>query len=136
MEPEHTDARQSTGAQISKGAVQLVREYTGRGPTRARTTISDDLVTIIFGDSLTKAEHTLVEEGEGALVVNTRRRFQQAMRKDLISLVERTTDRKVVAFMSDQHLDPDLAAETFVLEPELPAPTRNGDSRDGLRGSD
>jgi uncharacterized protein YbcI len=118
MESWDTQGRTSTGAQISNGAVQLVREYTGRGPTKARTTISTDLVTIILGDSLTKAEHRLVAEGDGDLVLNIRRRFQQAMREDFTALVEETTGRKVIAFMSDQHLDPDLAAETFVLQPE------------------
>jgi len=123
MESDHTGAHQSAGAQISNGAVQLVRDYTGRGPTKARTTINPDLVTIILGDSLTKAERRLVAEGESDLVLNVRRRFQQAMREDLVDLVEGATSRRVIAFMSDQHLDPDLAAETFVLEPT----TRNGD---------
>jgi uncharacterized protein YbcI len=46
-----------------------------------------------------------------------RHRFQQAMREDLIAVVERQMQRKVVAFMSDNHIDPDVAAEIFVLEP-------------------
>ena len=117
MGSEHTEVHGSAGARISDGAVQLVREYTGRGPTKARTTITGDLVTIIFGDTLTKAEHRLVNEGEADVVLDVRRRFQQVMRNDLVALVEQATDRKVLAFMSDQHLDPDLAAETFVLEP-------------------
>ena len=118
MESDHTAGRHSAGAHISTGAVQLVRDYTGRGPTKARTTITADLVTIILGDGLTKAERRLVEEGDAELVLNVRRRFQQAMREDLVALVEEATERHVVAFMSDQHLAPDLAAETFVLKPE------------------
>ncbi len=39
------------------------------------------------------------------------------MRDDLIRLVESELDRKVVAFMSQNHIDPDLAVEEFVLEP-------------------
>ena len=31
--------------------------------------------------------------------------------------IEALTGRKVVGFMSDNHVDPDLAVEVFVLEP-------------------
>ncbi len=40
------------------------------------------------------------------------------MRDDLIALVERQLDRKVIAFMSQNHIAPDLAVEVFVLEPD------------------
>ncbi len=76
----HAEGAQSTGAQISDGAAQLVREYTGHGPTKARTIVSDDLVTIVMGGSLSTGEQTLIEEGDGGLVLEVRRRFQQAMR--------------------------------------------------------
>jgi hypothetical protein len=39
------------------------------------------------------------------------------MRDDLVALVERETERKVIGFMSDNHIDPDMAVEVFVLEP-------------------
>jgi hypothetical protein len=39
------------------------------------------------------------------------------MREDLVKLVEDTLDRKVIAFMSANHIDPDMAVEVFVLEP-------------------
>jgi hypothetical protein len=39
------------------------------------------------------------------------------MRDDLIAIVERQLDRNVIAFMSQNHIDPDLAVEVFVLEP-------------------
>jgi len=32
--------------------------------------------------------------------------------------VERQLERKVIAFMSQNHIDPDLAVEVFVLAPE------------------
>ena len=47
-----------------------------------------------------------------------RHRFQLAMREDLVGAVELATERKVIAFMSDNHIDPDMAAEVFVLEPQ------------------
>jgi hypothetical protein len=39
------------------------------------------------------------------------------MRDDLVEIVERELNRKVIAFMSQSHIDPDLAVEVFVLEP-------------------
>jgi uncharacterized protein YbcI len=115
-EPEHR-VRGATSSDISNGAVRLLHEYTGRGPTRARTTINGDSVMILLGDTLTKGEKKLAETGDGAVVLQMRHRFQIAMQEDLIKLVETQTHRKVVAFMSANHLDPDMAAEVFVLEP-------------------
>ena len=43
--------------------------------------------------------------------------FQQTMREDLIRGVEKVLDRKVHAFLSSNHLEPDIAVETFLLEP-------------------
>ena len=40
------------------------------------------------------------------------------MREDLVAAVEILIERKVIAFMSDNHIDPDMAAEIFILEPE------------------
>ena len=48
---------------ISTATVQLLHEYTGRGPTKAKTVINDDLVTVLLADTLTKGERKLVETG-------------------------------------------------------------------------
>ena len=102
---------------ISDGAVQLLREYTGRGPTKARTIINEDMVTILLADTLTKGEQKLVELGRGARVLETRHEFQRVMRDELVRLVEVQMRREVIAFMSANHADPDLAVETFILAP-------------------
>ena len=47
--------------QISRGVVAIYKDYTGRGPTHARTVITDFLSTTVVEDSLTKAERKLVE---------------------------------------------------------------------------
>lgn len=107
-------------ATISTEAVQILRDYTGRGPTKARTTINEDHVTIILRDTLTRGERTLVDNGEEAQVLDLRYSFQEAMREDLVELVERLAGRSVIAFMSTNHIDPDLAVEVFVLEPQAP----------------
>jgi uncharacterized protein YbcI len=103
---------------ISTSAVQLLHEYTGRGPTKAKTMIDGDQVTIMLADTLTKGERTLVEKGKSDRVLQLRHDYQLAMREDLIAIVERQLEREVIAFMSQNHIDPDLAVEVFVLEPE------------------
>jgi uncharacterized protein YbcI len=112
--------RQTTNgpsAMISTATVQLLHEYTGRGPTKAKTTINEDLVTVLLADTLTTGERTLVETGNSDRVLELRHDYQVVMREDLVAVVERQLDRKVIAFMSQNHIDPDLAVETFVLEP-------------------
>ena len=118
--PTDEDARDrgQLAASISKAVVQLFTEHTGRGPTRARTTIDGDLVVVILQDGLTKAEHALVRAGKGDEVLRLRRAFQDTMSEDLIAAVERLTQRTVQAFMSANHNEPDAAAEIFILDGE------------------
>jgi uncharacterized protein YbcI len=115
---EEQRAARPPAAMISTSAVQLLHEYTGRGPTRAKTLISDDQVTIVLADTLTRGESTLVENGKADQVLQLRHDYQVTMREDLIALVESQLERKVIAFMSQNHIDPDIAVEVFVLEPE------------------
>jgi uncharacterized protein YbcI len=111
-------AVKSPNAKISTGAVQLLHDYTGRGPTKARTVINHDSVMILLADILTRGERRLVETGKATRVLELRHDYQTVMRDDLIRLVEDELDRKVIAFMSDNHIDPDMAVEVFVLEPD------------------
>ena len=103
---------------VSNLIVRLVGQYAGRGPVRARSYLDGDLVCVVLQDTLTHGERSLVDSGEERLVLTTRRAFQDAMRTDAIAGVEELTGRKVLAFMSDNHIDPDVAVECFVLEPE------------------
>jgi len=106
-------------AQISNAVVAVTREFTGRGPTRARTTIRENLVVVLLEDTLTRGERVLVEKDRGERVLDFRREFQQAMREELSGHVERLTGRTVTAMMSANHLDPDLAVEIFVLDGDV-----------------
>jgi uncharacterized protein YbcI len=118
------DEKHGTGrraAAVSNAIVQLLHDYTGRGPTRARTTISDQVVVCVLADTLTKSEARLVAGGEAQLVLNQRSAFQRLMEDDAIAAVERITGQRIAAFMSNNNIDPDLAVEMFVLEP-APAP--------------
>ena len=107
----------SLSAAISNAVVGLLHDYTGRGPTHARTTIGPDTVVVTLRNSLTKAERTLAEHGQAIEVLAMRRAFQNTMRDDLVAAVERLTGRCVEAFLSDNLSDPDVAVEVFLLEP-------------------
>jgi uncharacterized protein YbcI len=113
---DHQRESQSPSAKIATAAVQVLHTYTGRGPTKAKTTIGESVVTLLLADTLTTGEHTLVEHGHADRVLQVRHDYQNAMRDDLVGIVERELDRKVIAFMSQNHIDPDLAVEVFVLE--------------------
>ena len=106
-----------TAAAIANLTVQLLSEYTGRGPTRARTHLSGDLVVVVVEDAMTKGERTLIRDGEGQRVLDTRGAYQQTMRAALTGGVAEITNREVVAFMSANHIDPDVGVEVFVLAP-------------------
>ena len=108
----------SVSAAISRKSVQVLMEYTGRGPTRAHTVINRDSIMVLLKDTLTKGERSLAASGMAEDVLSTRQRYQSVMREDLIGVVEECSGRKVVAFISGNHIDPDFAAEIFVLEPE------------------
>jgi uncharacterized protein YbcI len=113
---EHEAETGRLGASISNAVVRLLAEYTGRGPTKARTTIRSDMVIVLLQDTLTKGERVLVRNGRAENVLALRSEFQGAMREEVVAVVEELVGRKVIAFMSTNHIDPDLAAEVFVLE--------------------
>jgi uncharacterized protein YbcI len=103
---------------ISRGIVAIYKEYLGRGPTSARTVLTDDSAVTTLQDSLTKAERSLCGEGESEIVREMRRKFQKAMRADITTLVEGVTGRKAVSFLSDHDTNHDVAVEMVVLAPE------------------
>jgi uncharacterized protein YbcI len=115
-------------AAISNAIVRLYRDYLGRGPTRARTSIRDDLIVVVMEDTLTKAERTLVAGGEEQEVMRTRASFQRTMKQDMIAAVEQLAKRNVTASMSANHIDPDLACEIFVLDAEAVLEGADGDA--------
>ena len=117
MTPTGYSSDGELAAAISKTVVRALARTTGRGPTKARTTIGENGVFVVLQDSLTIGEQTLADHGEGQAVLDLRRRWQRVMQADVSKEIEQLTGRKVIGFMSDNHIDPDLAVEVFVLEP-------------------
>ena len=72
---------------------------------------------MVLQDTLTRGEQTLADAGQGQAVLDLRRRWQGVMEAEVSREIEELTGRKVIGFMSDNHIEPDLAVEVFVLEP-------------------
>lgn len=111
-------ATPTLNAQISNLIVGLLSEHAGRGPTKVRTYVSDDLITTVLRDTLTKGERSLVRQGEAALVLANRRAYQRMIRDDLVAGVERLSNRTVLAVLSDDQIEPEIAVTSIVLAPD------------------
>jgi uncharacterized protein YbcI len=105
-------------AAISNAITRGHRDHYGRGATTTRTIIQRNFVVCFLEDIYTPVERTLIESDRRDAVRETRNIFQDAMGGSFRSAVEEATGRRVIAFMSQVHFDPDMAAEVFVLEPE------------------
>jgi uncharacterized protein YbcI len=91
--------------------------FFGRGPAKAKTIIVDDLVVCVLWNGFTTVEQTLLNRGETAAVEAFRRTFQSTMEPQFTEVVEEATGREVNAYMSQVHVDPDVAVELFMLAP-------------------
>jgi uncharacterized protein YbcI len=118
-EPQHSLEGGALNAAISETVVRLMAEAAGRGPTKARTTIDRDLIVVVLQNSLTSGERYLADHDRTEQVLDMRRAYQDSMSTDCIAAIEDLTGRTVQAFMSANHIDPDLAAEVFILKPEV-----------------
>lgn len=124
--PEAPANRGEVAQAISNAIVRLLRDYVGRGPTQAYTTITDSHVIVVLRDTLLKGERSLVKDGHAEAVIDMRRRFQRTMQDDMIAAVVEHTGREVSAFLSDHHIDPDVAVEVFILAPPAGAREKRG----------
>lgn len=102
---------------ISNRIVSLYKQLYGKGPTKARTFYQDDVVLVVTRGGFSQVEETLQQAGRGAAVLAQRAEFQEAVEGEFSAAIEELTGRRVLAFMSANHQDPDMAAELFVLEP-------------------
>jgi uncharacterized protein YbcI len=118
-DPPAPDSSQAGGdirGNISRRMVQLHKEFYGRGPEKAKTYVSGDLVVVLMRGGFTRVEETLLQEGRGESVLQQRADFQDVMVERFSKVVEDETGRKVIAMMSGTHQHPDLLGEIFVLE--------------------
>src|SRR4051795_13275319 len=85
-------------AVISNTVVRALARTTGRGPTRAKTTLGENGVFVVLQDTLTVGEQTLTDAGYSATVLDMRRRWQAVMRDEVSREIEELMGRKVIGF--------------------------------------
>ena len=102
---------------ISDGLVALLKEFYGRGPTRAKSYYEDDLVVCVLRGGFSRVEETLLAGGRGQAVIQQRMEFQEVMRERFAKVIEDATGKRVIGFMSGNQQDPDLMCEVFILAP-------------------
>lgn len=113
-------------AAVTHELVSLHQRYHHRIPVTAKTLmLGDDLMACVMGGVYTDVEKTMIELQHTVTVQETRSAFQGAMQHKFIDVVERLSGRAVLAFVSNQHVGPDIEIELFMLatdEVESPAP--------------
>lgn len=101
---------------VSQAMSALHERYYGRVPVSAKSQMmGGDLLACVLGGVYTEVEKTMIELERTAIVQETRSAFQSAMQQKFIAEVERLSGRRVLAFISNQHVGPDLEVELFVL---------------------
>lgn len=113
--PDRLTAGQLNAA-LANEIGRFVAGYTGRGATRSRAFVHDDVVVCLLEDGATKAELNLVEAGKADLVRLQRDALQRAMEAQLVATVQRLTERTVISFLSGSSTRGESAVEVFVLE--------------------
>lgn len=126
--PQDALAGGELNAAIARAVVGYHREHMGRGPTKAHAFHRGNVLVVVLKDVMTTAERSLAEAGRDEIILEMRGAFQELLRQDLTSTIEELTGARVVAFMSGNHVDPDMASEVFVLD--RPLPTRVADTPD------
>jgi uncharacterized protein YbcI len=107
-------------AAISNRIVAILRENYGRGPMNAKTYAHDDLIVVVLrGMGYTPLERTMMDSGDPDRVVEMRHDFQRIMTERYQQTIEELTGRKVLAFLSQAHVEPDITMESFFLDRPL-----------------
>jgi uncharacterized protein YbcI len=106
----------SVRAEISNAMVGLMKDFYGKGPTKAKTFLNDNYVFCVMEGGLTRNEETLIQRGHEDLVRNYRLRFQEAMEEPTVEAIQRITGRSVIGYHSQIVFHPERAFEIFVLD--------------------
>ena len=111
-------------ASISNMVVSVYADHLGRGPTKARTFITEGVITCVLEDTLTRAERKLVESGRQTPVLEIRSTLQETMRNELAGKVEELSGQPVRAIIAGTELEPDISTQIFVLGSAWPIRVR------------
>jgi len=107
-------------AAISTSIVGILRDHYGRGPMKAKTYALDDIIVVVMrGSGFTPLEQTIMDSGQPERVVSMREDFQSVMAERYKRTIEVLTRRKVLAFLSQAHVEPDITMEIFFIDRPL-----------------
>lgn len=117
-------------AAVTEAMVGFHQRYHHRKPVTAKSLmLGDDLIACVLGGVYTDVEKTMIEIQRSTIVQETRNAFQDAMQEKFINAVEGLTGRRVLAFISNHHVGPDVEIELFFLAPADPGPEISEQSR-------
>jgi uncharacterized protein YbcI len=111
-----TASRGQLAAAISNAIVGIHSKHYGKGPTKAKTYLIDDMVVCVMQDVFTTVERTLIDNGKRELVRDVRTTFQSTLSDEFKGAVRDIVGRQPKAFMSQIDCDADMAIEFFLLE--------------------
>jgi uncharacterized protein YbcI len=107
-------------AAISTSIVGILRDHYGRGPMKAKTYVLDDIIVVVMrGSGFTPLEQTIMDSGQPDRVITMREDFQRVMAERYEQKIEELTGRKVLAFLSQAHVEPDITMEIFFVDGPL-----------------
>src|SRR3954447_13520849 len=109
--------RGSLLVELSNAVVRVHKQFYGKGPTKARSHLSQDLLTVVLEGGYTRSEQTLHERGFDEQVLQSRLAMQGSVEGELRSAVEGILHRSVRSFRSATARSHEMQAEIFVLEP-------------------
>lgn len=114
-----TPSQEGIASAISDEMNRIHRDSYGYGAAIVKTHLfADHVLTVLNGIELSPGERVLIHAGRQELVREVRSEFERSMRTTFTSAVERVTGRRVLAFLSFTHFDPDLMVEWFSLAPD------------------
>jgi uncharacterized protein YbcI len=99
--PEGASATGPVAAAISTAVVGFCRDHFGRGPTKARTYVEDDVVGCVLRDASTVQDRELQQSGHGEIAREARKLIRQERASELAGIVEGILGRRVACTLGD-----------------------------------
>lgn len=104
-------------ARVCKAVVHIHKRFYGKGPTKARAHLSEDLLTVVLEGGFTRGEETLRRSGHEVEVLRSRLAMKHSVDGVFREAIEDALNRSVRSFMSACDPAGGVQVEVFVLEP-------------------
>jgi uncharacterized protein YbcI len=104
-------------AAISNTVVRVHKQLYGKGPTKARTHLWENLLVVVLEGGLLRSEQTLRDRGRAEAVIDTRFVMQAAIEPELRAAIESELRQRVGSFMNALDPHDELEVLLCTLEP-------------------